>query len=218
MRARPPGGVLAGYVAGNSWLHRAPLWAKFAAVLAAGTASFVLLDWRASAVAVAGVVAAWLSAGLGLRRLISSWRVVAPLLAILGAFQWWQQGPSTAARIVLNLLLCFIAAGLLTATVPLRDLLDAVARLASPLRRFGADPERFALAIAIMVRSIPVLAGAFAEVGDAARARGLERSVRARTIPVVLSAVAYARRTGDALAARGLGDGDDDADQDGAPG
>ena len=54
-----------------------------------------------------------------------------------------------------------------------------------------------------------MLAGSFAEVGDAARARGLERSVRARTIPVVLSAVAYARRTGDALAARGLGDAHD---------
>lgn len=206
MRPRTAGGLLAGYVSGSSWLHRAPLWAKFAGVVAAGAASFVLLDWRASVLALAAVVAAWLSAGLGVRRLASSWRLVVPLASVLFVFQWWQQGPLTATRIVSNLLLCFVAAGLLTATVPLRDLLDGVAGLARPLRRFGADPERFALAIAIMLRSIPVLAGAFAEVGDAARARGLERSVRARTVPVVLSAVAYARRTGDALAARGLGD------------
>lgn len=211
MRGRRPGGILAGYVAGDSWLHRTPLVVKFLAVLAAGTASFLLLDWRASAAALAAVVVAWLSVGLGLRRLAASSRVVVPLFAVLFAFQWWQQGPSTAGRIVLNLLLCFVAAGLLTATVPLQDLLEALARLASPFRRFGADPERFALAIAIMVRSIPVLASAFDEVGDAARARGLERSVRARTLPVVLSAVAYARRTGDALAARGLGEADDDA-------
>ncbi|WP_138442818.1 energy-coupling factor transporter transmembrane component T family protein [Sinomonas susongensis] len=210
MRTQRSGGILAGYVAGNSWLHRTPLAWKFLAVLVAGTASFLLLDWRASAAALSAVVAAWLTAGLGLRRLAASSRVVAPLFAVLFAFQWWQQGPATAARIVLNLLLCFVAAGILTATVPLQDLLDSVARLASPFRRFGADPERFALAIAIMVRSIPVLASAFDEVGDAARARGLERSVRARTLPVVLSAVDYARRTGDALAARGLGEADDD--------
>ncbi|WP_077488507.1 energy-coupling factor transporter transmembrane component T family protein [Sinomonas mesophila] len=209
MRARISPGLLAGYVPGHSWLHRAPLWTKFAGVLAAGAASFMLLDWRASALAVAAVVAAWLSAGLGVRRLVAPWRLIAPLLGVLFAFQWWQQGPAASGRIVLNLLLCFLAAALLTATVPLRELLDAVAGAARPFRRFGADPERFALAIAIMLRSIPVLAGSFAEVGDAARARGLERSVRARTIPVVLSAVAYARRTGDALAARGLGDADD---------
>ncbi|WP_334171144.1 energy-coupling factor transporter transmembrane component T family protein [Sinomonas sp.] len=209
MGRRRRGGILAGYVTGDSWLHRVPLAAKFLAVLAAGAASFLLLDWRASAAALSAVLVAWLTAGLGLRRLADSSRVVLPLVAILFAFQWWQQGPATAARIVLNLLLCFVAAGLLTATVPLQDLLDAVARLASPFRRLGADPERFALAIAIMVRSIPVLASAFEEVGDAARARGLERSVRARTLPVVLSAVAYARRTGDALAARGLGEADD---------
>lgn len=206
MRSRSAPGLLTGYVPGASWLHRAPLWAKFVGVVAAGSASFVLLDWRASVIALATVVAAWLSAGLGVRRLAASWRLVVPLAVVLFAFQWWQQGPATATRIVANLLLCFVAAGLLTATVPLRDLLDGVAGLARPFRRFGADPERFALAIAIMMRSIPVLAGSFAEVGDAARARGLERSVRARTIPVVLSAVAYARRTGDALAARGLAD------------
>lgn len=206
MRSRDSGGLLAGYVPGRSWLHRAPLWAKFVGVVAAGAASFVLLDWRVSILALGAVVTAWLSAGLGIRRLVASWKLVVPLAAVLLAFQWWQQGPATAARIVANLLLCFVAAGLLTATVPLRDLLDGVAALARPFRRFGADPERFALAIAIMIRSIPVLAGSFAEVGDSARARGLERSVRARTVPVVLSAVAYARRTGDALAARGLGD------------
>ncbi|GAB4098906.1 energy-coupling factor transporter transmembrane component T [Sinomonas halotolerans] len=206
MRARSAGGLLAGYVPGRSWLHRAPLWAKFAGVVAAGAASFVLVDWRVSAAALAGAIAVWLSAGLGGRRLVASWKLVLPLAVVLFAFQAWQQGPATATRIVANLLLCFVAAGLLTATVPLERLLDAVASLARPFRRFGADPERFALAIAIMLRSIPVLAGAFAEVGDAARARGLERSVRARTVPVVLSTVAYARRTGDALAARGLGD------------
>ena len=41
---------------------------------------------------------------------------------------------------------------------------------------------------------------------DAARARGLERSPRARLTPVAIRVVAHARATGDALHARGIGD------------
>ncbi|HET7414781.1 MAG TPA: hypothetical protein VFI97_03695, partial [Arthrobacter sp.] len=44
------------------------------------------------------------------------------------------------------------------------------------------------------------------DVRDAAKARGLERNPRALLVPVVINAVAYAKQTGDALAARGLGE------------
>ena len=118
-------------------------------------------------------------------------------------------GRPVAARIVLNILLCVVAASLLTATTPLQRLLDGVVSLARPFRRFGADPERFALTIAIMLRSIPFIAGAFSDVRDSARARGLERNPRALVLPVFITTVAYARQTGEALAARGLGDPED---------
>ena len=72
--------------------------------------------------------------------------------------QWWQLGGPTAARIVLSVLACIVAASILTATTPVQRLLDGVASLAQPFRRFGADPERFALTIAIMLRSIPFIA------------------------------------------------------------
>jgi biotin transport system permease protein len=60
-----------------------------------------------------------------------------------------------------------------------------------------------------MLRSIPFIIGAFDDVRDAARARGLERNLRARTLPVMISTVAYARQTGEALTARGLGEAED---------
>ena len=40
----------------------------------------------------------------------------------------------------------------------------------------------------------------------AARARGLDRNLRAYATPLVLRMVAHARHTGEALQARGLGD------------
>ncbi|BAS18009.1 energy-coupling factor transporter transmembrane protein BioN [Arthrobacter sp. Hiyo8] len=146
----------------------------------------------------------FLLSGAGLKRLARSVWLVTPILAVIGAFQWWQLGGPVAARIVLNVLVCVVAASVLTVTTPVQALLDGVVALSKPFKRFGADPERFALTIAIMLRSLPFIAGAFSDVRDSARARGLERNPRALVLPVFITTVAYARQTGDALAARVL--------------
>lgn len=206
---RGHGFLLANYVPGNSLLHRAPLALKFGLVFACGLASFVIVDWRISAAVLAMLTGLFLLAGAGARRIWGAVRPLAPVLLAIGFFQWWQLGGPTAARIVLNILVCMVAASLLTATTPIQQLLDGVVRLARPFRRLGADPERFALTIGIMLRSIPFIAGTFADVRDSARARGLERNPRALILPVFITSVAYARQTGEALAARGLGEAED---------
>ncbi|MEN3344815.1 MAG: biotin transport system permease protein [Arthrobacter sp.] len=203
------GFLLANYVPGTSVIHRAPLWLKFLLVLGCGMASFLVADWEVAAAALALLCAMFLFSGAGMARLVRAVRPVLPVLLAIGLFQWWQLGGPTAARIVLNVLVCVVAASILTATTPVQALLDGVASLARPFRRLGADPERFALTIAIMLRSIPFIAGAYADVRDSARARGLERNPRALVLPVFITTVAFARQTGDALAARGLGEAED---------
>lgn len=206
---RGHGFLLANYVPGNSLLHRAPLALKFLLVLACGLVSFVIVDWRISAAVLAVLGGLFLATGAGAKRLWGAIRPLAPVLLVIGLFQWWQLGGPTAARIVLNILVCVIAASLLTATTPVQKLLDGVVKAATPFKRFGADPERFALTIGIMLRSIPFIAGTFADVRDSAKARGLERNPRALILPVFITSVAYARQTGEALAARGLGEAED---------
>jgi len=206
---RGHGFLLANYVPGTSFLHRAPLAVKFLLVVASGLASFVIVDWRLSAAVLAVFCGLFLAAGAGAKRLWGAVRPLVPVLLVVGLFQGWQLGAPTGARIVLNILVCIVAASLLTATTPVQQLLDGVVRLARPFERFGADPERFALTIGIMLRSIPYIAGTFADVRDSARARGLERNPRALVLPVFITSVAYARQTGEALAARGLGDAED---------
>lgn len=206
---RGHGFLLANYVPGSSPVHRCPLWLKFLAVVGAGFTSFLITDWLVSALVLVTIAAVFLLSGAGLRRLVRAVRPLLPVLVIIALFQWWQLGAPTAARIVLNILVCVVAASVLTATTPMQRLLDGVASLATPLRRFGADPERFALTIAIMLRSIPFIAGTFSDVRDAAKARGLERNPRALVLPVFITTVAYARQTGEAMAARGLGEPDD---------
>ncbi|MDR6436389.1 biotin transport system permease protein [Paenarthrobacter nicotinovorans] len=207
---RGHGFLIANYVRGNSIIHRTPLWLKFLVVAGCGAASFLIVDWAVSLVIFAVMCALFLLSGAGLRRLLQAIWLVMPILLVIGLFQWWQLGGPTAARIVLNVLVCVVAASVLTATTPVQDLLDGVVAVAKPFRRFGADPERFALTIAVMLRSIPFIAGAFSDVRDSARARGLERNPRALVLPVFITTVAYARQTGDALAARGLGEPESD--------
>ena len=204
-----PNFLLVNYVPGTSPIHRTPLWLKFLGVFACGMASFLIVDWAVSVGVLALMCALFLLSGAGVRRLIHAVRPVLPILLVIGLFQWWQLGAPTAGRIVLNILVCIVAASLLTATTPIQRLLDGVVSAARPFQRFGADPERFALTIAIMLRSIPYIAGAYSDVRDSARARGLERNPRARVLPVFITTVAFARQTGDALAARGLGEAED---------
>jgi len=207
---RGHGFLLANYVAGDSLVHRAPLALKFLLVFACGLASFVTVDWRMSLAMLGALCGLFLLTGAGPKRLWGAVRPLAAVLLVIGLFQWWQLGAPTAGRIVLNILVCVVAASLLTATTPVHKLLDGVVRAAGPFRRLGADPERFALTIGIMLRSIPYIAGTFADVRDSARARGLERNPRALVLPVFITSVAFARQTGEALAARGLGEADDE--------
>lgn len=216
---RGHGSLLGTYLDGDSVLHRAPLWSKGLGVLLLSTAVLLanrpLVTGAALSLTVVGyLVGARLSPTHLWRPLAPVW----PMLVILGGYQVIVNGPAPALLLIGNIGTSLLAARLLTLTTEGQRLLDGLVSLAVPFRRFGADPERFGLTLALMTRSVPYLVGSVADVRDAARARGLERNPRALVIPVVIGAVAYAHQTGEALAARGLGEaltpaasGDDEA-------
>lgn len=204
--------MVAGYVPGASLIHRAPLALKAVLLFAVAVLclSSPLISVSVGAVTttatLALVVAAHFVAGLSWQRMWRAVRMMLIFLALIGAYQWWQHGPWTAWQVIAAIVATVLASNVLTASTPVDELLDGLAALVRPLERFGADPDRFSLTVALMLRSIPFVIGAFADVRDAARARGLERNLLARSLPVVIATVGYARATGEALAARGLGD------------
>ena len=95
---------------------------------------------------------------------------------------------------------------MLTLTTPTPVLMDALVHMLRPLRPLGVNPDQVALAVALMIRSIPHLLGTVDDARMAARARGLQRNPARLLTPVVIGAVAYAERSGEALAARGIGE------------
>lgn len=200
------------YVERRSLVHRTPLWLKFCALLAVSIAALGASNPLVATVLLFLVVGVHVAGRLPGARLWLTVRMLLPVLVLLGAFQWWQNGPGPAWRVVAGILAVVLASSVLTATTRPAAILAGLASLVQPLARFGADPDRFALTVGLMLRSIPFLIGSFDDVRDAARARGLERNLRARTWPVLMGTVAYARQTGEALTARGLGDPSDDGD------
>ncbi|OMH33051.1 energy-coupling factor transporter transmembrane protein EcfT [Tersicoccus sp. Bi-70] len=206
---------LGAYWPGDSPVHRARLRVKAVAMVLVSIAAVLARDPVSALVLLAAVL---LVAGLSrvpARRVLAPVRAGWLILLIIGAYQVLAGGGSTASvaqavAVVAVLLAAMTAAQLLTATTPTGRLLDGVVTAVRPLRRLGADPDRFALTTLIVLRSITWIAGAFDDARDAAVARGLQHSIRARTLPVILRTVDHAQRTGLALAARGLGDPEPD--------
>ena len=128
------------------------------------------------------------------------------LLAVLAGYQLALGRPDLAVVVSANLVTAIYASRLLTLTTPGPVLIDALVAALRPFRRLGVNPEQVGLAIAIMVRSVPMLLDTVAQVRQAARARGRDRNLFALVTPVVVRAVGQAQATGAALAARGLGE------------
>ncbi|MBG0739627.1 energy-coupling factor transporter transmembrane protein EcfT [Paeniglutamicibacter antarcticus] len=198
--------LVGAYCPGRSVVHRAPLWLKGLLLLAVAVACFAFPQVYLTSAVLAAVVVLHFAARLPAGRLWQPVRVMLIFLVLIAGYQYLQSGPGTAWQVVAAIMATVLASNIVTASTPIATLLDSLERAVEPLRRFGADPERFSLTVSLMLRSIPFVIGAFDDVRDAARARGLERNVRARTLPVLIGTVAYARATGEALAARGLGD------------
>lgn len=197
---------LGAYQPGRSLLHRWPAGPKLIGLFVIGVTVVSLRGWWPPLVALGIAVIVAASARLPWRTVWSGLRPLLLLIAVLGAFQLWQQGWPTAVETVATLVTLIIGSIVLTATTPVDLLLDAIVKGISPIRPLGVNPEKVALAFSLMIRAIPEIFVLFTQTREAAKARGLERSPRAVLVPLAIRTVAHAHATGEALHARGLGD------------
>ncbi|GAA2728096.1 energy-coupling factor transporter transmembrane component T family protein [Cellulomonas aerilata] len=194
------------YRHGTSAMHRLPAGPKLAGLAVLGVVVVVARGPVVSVVLLALAVALNAAGRVPLRPVLRSLLPVLVTTALVAGFQWWQRGPAVAVEVAADLLSLVLAAGAVTATTPADRMLDLLDRALRPLRVLGVRPDLVALAVALMLRTVPALLTTAREVRDAARARGLERSPRALLVPAAVRTVARARATGEALAARGIGD------------
>ncbi len=191
---------------GDSWLHRARAGVKLGGLVAF---SAICVAFRsvpvvcAAAVVVAVLYAVSGVGWIGLRRQV---RPVLWFVVFLVPFHALASGWLEMVAFVGLLVVTVAAAGLVTETTRVSDMLDALTTAMRPLRVIGVDPQRVALVLSMTIRGIPVVHGIVAETRDARRARGLDRSTKALVTPVVIRTIRHAERTGEAMAARGFDD------------
>ncbi|OZC57314.1 MULTISPECIES: energy-coupling factor transporter transmembrane component T family protein [Nocardiaceae] len=195
------------YRPGNSLLHRLPAGPKLLLLLASIILATIFARTPVHVGVIALVVAGlFVVARIPLKLAAAQLRPVLWMVLIIGVFQViitdWKRAVVVCGVLVISVAL----AALVTLTTRVTDMLDTVTRALGPLRRFGVDPDRIGLMLALAIRCIPVLATIVHEVSEARKARGLQWSMTALATPVLVRALRTADAMGDALVARGVDD------------
>jgi biotin transport system permease protein len=194
------------YRPGQSPLHRAPAGVKLVAMLVAGVGSVFLDEVWQVGLALAAVLTGYVVARIPPRTALAQLR---PLVWIAGAaavFHVVVSGWQRAVVVLGVLAVLVLLAALVTLTTRTTAMVDAIVAACRPLRRWGIDPERVGLMLALGVRSVPVVVGLAQEVREAQLARGLSSSPRAFAVPLIVRSLRHADALGEALVARGVED------------
>lgn len=193
------------YRPGRSPIHRLPAGVKLASLAITILAMAVLVTTPIRlACATVVVIAVFAIAAIGPRAAIVQLRPLIWIVAIVFVFQLiftdWARAVVVCGVLVLSVAL----AAVVTLTTRTTDMLAALTTMLSPLARIGLQPNQIALAMALAIRSIPLMVEIIHQVDEARRARGLRFSPRVVVAPAVLATLHAADGFAESLTARGL--------------
>ncbi|QRM32974.1 energy-coupling factor transporter transmembrane protein EcfT [Microvirga sp. VF16] len=196
--------MIAGYLAAPTWLHRVPAGLKLGAVAAVSLLVLPVTDWRVLGTGLVLVLGLYASLGREALRRVALLKPLMPLLLAIALLQGWLETWPAAAASITRILLMVLAASLVTFTTSMQSMIDAVAPVLAPLRRVGLNPRVPALAIALVLRFVPVLLSAWQQREEAWRAR-TGRRASLRLVPsFIAEALRMADQMAEALDARGF--------------
>lgn len=194
---------LGNYVHRESPIHRMPAGLKVLALMIGGTTLFLIPDLLIMIAVLAVTIALYPVARIPMRVLVAQIRPVFWIFLLIFAFQLFTRDAAFAAMVVARFVALLLLASLVTLTTPASEMIDAIERRIGWMRVIGANPAKISLSLSLALRFIPVVAEITSEVREAQRARGLERSVIAVALPVIIRTLKMADDVADAIDARG---------------
>lgn len=190
---------------GDTPLHRAPAGLKLGALAALATGLFFLDDPRLLALAVLAGLATARSTGADFAAIGRDLRGAAIVLAVLGLADWILVDGPTALVVVLRLAAIALFAHAVTVTTTTAELAEVLERLFAPAERLGLlDAARAALAVTLAIRFVPLIVEEANEIREAQAARGLEGSLLALAVPLMVRILVRSQDLADAIDARGF--------------
>lgn len=195
--------TLSDYVPGHSFVHRLSPGIKLLFLAVAGTLLFVFPELYLTLAALVVTLLLYPLAGISPRIMLLQLKPLLWVLALLFAVQWWVFGWLYGVLVVARLMTLMLLAALVTLTTRTSEMIDALEKGLFWLRFLGLSPAKISLALSLALRFIPVLAAITADVREAQKARGLDRSIIAVAIPVIVRTLKMADDIAAALDARG---------------
>lgn len=187
----------------ETWAHRVAAGGKLAGLALATTGLFLVTSPWVLGAAFATTGALYLGAGArfagaGLRQLRPLW----PFVLIVGLWHLWTEEIAQGVTILLRMVTAVALANFVTMTTRLSDMLALFERLARPLAPV-LPPRRLALAVALVIRFIPVMLERMALIRQSWASRSPQSPRWRVLVPATLAALDDADRVAEALRARG---------------
>ena len=190
------------YIAKTTWLHRIPAGMKLFALLVASIAILPIQNPILITIGCGLIASVYLSFGrVGFERLMGL-RAILLLVFGLGIFQGLLMNWQIAWLSVTRLLLMVMIADLVSATTPMQDIMRVVRPVLLPLRFLGLNPDRLSLAVALVIRYIPVLLAQWQAQSAAWSARSKRRPGLRLIPPFMTLTMSRTDKIADAITAR----------------
>lgn len=187
-----------------TWLHRIPAGIKLGSLALFSLLLLPVDDWRMLASVLAIVLAIYAGFGRPGFARMALLRPLVPLLIIVGSMQALSSGWHAGVVVSLRILVMVLLADLVSMTTTISALMDGLAPVFSLLRPLGVNPRKMALAVALVLRFVPVLLTRWRAREEAWKAR-TRRRVPIRLLAVFLADVLQlADRVAESLDARGF--------------
>ncbi|WP_296664780.1 energy-coupling factor transporter transmembrane protein EcfT [Demequina sp.] len=187
----------------NTPLHRAPAWFKMLLLLGMSITCLVVSDPVTSIGITLACLLLLASTLPPAKATLRGMGFIVLIAALTTVFQVWRGEYIRALDLAGDLISIAALALAVSCSTSMGEMLDFVTALARPLR-WILPPETIGVMVALTLRAIPEAARILVEARVAARARGLDRSVRAILIPSASRTVGFALQLGQALHARGI--------------
>ena len=187
---------------GKTFIHRLPAGLKLLIVFFVSIGLFYFASLPLAIVSLIVVWCLFFLAGFPFFKPVLELKKISWLLAALFIVQYFSVNFESAALIVIRLSSLLLLATLVTLTTPFSKMMACFEKLFSFMRVFGVNPAKISLGLSLTLRFIAVFSDISQEVREAQKARGLENSVFAVIIPVLIRSLKVQADVAAAIEAR----------------
>ncbi|HZX88753.1 MAG TPA: energy-coupling factor transporter transmembrane protein EcfT [Reyranella sp.] len=191
------------YLPERTWLHTIPAGWKLIALALISLIITPFDNLPVMAALVVAVLALYASLGRAALAQIALLRPMWPLFAILLALHWWNGDVWLGLIVSLRILAMILLANAVTMTTRMDAMMDAIEPALAPLGWIGLSPRAVALAVAMMIRFVPLLFALWEALNEAYRARTGKRGGWRLLSAFCIQTLRLSHHTAEALAARG---------------